>query len=91
MIVLETDTYNNIIKYIQNYDGLLIDCEKDIVQHFETVPRNTLCSIVSRENQNRCKQLHFSLNSKAEILLQQYVFDNIRCAIIATTSISLGM
>lgn len=45
MIVLTSEKYHKICRFIRNFKGLAIDCEVNLIQKFPEVPKLTLGKI----------------------------------------------
>lgn len=42
MVILEDKVFHEITDYINKYDGLMIDCEEDLIKKYPHIPDNTL-------------------------------------------------
>ncbi|XP_059612583.1 CDAN1-interacting nuclease 1 [Phlebotomus argentipes] len=74
MVVLSVEKYNNIVEFIRNFRGLMIDCEKELQKafpEFSDTPQ-VLASILSREVQARLKGTYYVIQAKSAHLLQQF-------------------
>ncbi|XP_053688084.1 CDAN1-interacting nuclease 1 [Sabethes cyaneus] len=72
MVILNYEQYNEIVQFIQNFRGLSIDCNRELVHRFPQHNPDTLGSILAREVRQRLKQSHAKISARAESLLADY-------------------
>ena len=53
--ILASEEYKELCDYIQNYKGLAIDCEMDLIDRFPQFQRLTLKAILQTELANRLR------------------------------------
>ena len=53
--ILTAEEYQELCDYIQNYKGLAIDCEMDLIDRFPQFQRLTLKAILQTELGNRLR------------------------------------
>jgi hypothetical protein len=71
MVVLDKLTYNKIIEYLNNYRGISIECEKNVVQLFPDLPHDTIRSIISRHGQILMRNCFYKLSSRTEMIVRE--------------------
>lgn len=72
MVVVTVAEYQLIVNYIRSFDGLWIECGKQILNAFSEVDPVILSSIVSREGQNRLRQTHSSVQRDIKKIMHEY-------------------
>lgn len=76
MVVLSTELYDRICGYIGQYNGLTIDCDRDIRKEFPAIDTHTLSAVLSKEWQKRIKRHHYTVLQNAQAILKRYVNKN---------------
>ena len=64
--------YQKIVTWIRNFNGLWVECGKQVQSVFPDVDPVILSSIVSREGQNRMRQQHNAISRDIKRILQDY-------------------
>ncbi|XP_055690558.1 CDAN1-interacting nuclease 1-like [Lutzomyia longipalpis] len=74
MVVIAVDKYNEIVKFIRNFRGLMIDCERELQKTFPEFSEYpiVLSSIISREVQTQLKTTYYHIQAQSSTILQQY-------------------
>lgn len=71
MVVVSTQTYDEIRKFCENFHGLTIDCEQELYKRFPEIDAQVLCAILSKEWQKINKHRHHIINRAAPNLLKE--------------------
>lgn len=73
MVVLSMELYDRICDYVAKYDGLTINCDRDMRKEFPAVDSHTLSAVLSKEWQKRIKKHHHTVVQNAQNILKRYV------------------
>lgn len=71
MVILSTETYNEVVQFIRNQNGLPIDDESDLQKEFPNITAATLNAIMAREWQERIKKSHSHVSSRIKKFIQE--------------------
>jgi hypothetical protein len=72
MVIIKDKTYNEIIDHLNNYNGLALDCENEIISKYSYLPEDTIRSIIAKQQRNVIKSFFGRFSSRSDILLQEY-------------------
>lgn len=71
MVVIDQETYKTICDYINNFNGLSIDCERILREEFKDVDSITVSAIHAKEWQKRVKHNYVNIKRSAAILVKE--------------------
>lgn len=71
MVVLATEVYNAICKFIRCFEGPAIDCEVALKEAFPDINTETVESILAKEWQQQIKLGYPRINASAKRFLQE--------------------
>lgn len=58
MVVISTETHENICRFCANFKGLNIHCEQELIKNFPDIESHVLSAILSKEWQKNIKHRH---------------------------------
>ncbi|TMW49597.1 hypothetical protein DOY81_005340 [Sarcophaga bullata] len=70
--ILATEEYKELCDYIQNYNGLAIECEMDLIERFPQIQRLTLKAVLQTELGNRLRTQCWRYSANAAKYLTLY-------------------
>lgn len=75
MVVINTETYEEIIKFCSKFKGLIwqIHCEAEVWKNFPDIEPQVLSAILSKESQKDIKHRYHIVLRSAPNLLKEYV------------------
>lgn len=71
MVIVSTQTYEEICKFCENFYGLTIDCEQELYKKFPGIDAQVLSAILSKEWQKIIKHRHHIISRAAPNLLKE--------------------
>lgn len=71
MVIVSTAEYEEVVKFINKFNGITIDCEKELVRRYPHLQSETLGSIISREGQLRIKGAHSRIVSDIKNIITE--------------------
>jgi hypothetical protein len=71
ILAMDFQIYQKICEFIRNYNGLQLDCDRDIRKAFPDIAPRTLSAILSRELQQRQIATHPKMSHKSQALLKE--------------------
>lgn len=71
MVILNTDTYNEICSFILKFSGLNIYCEEEITKAFSSIDPQVVIAILCRERQKHTRKLHHNIQQSAAQFLDE--------------------
>lgn len=71
MVIVSTQTYEEICKFCENFDGLTIDCEQELYKRFSDLDAQALSAILSKEWQKIIKHRHHVISRAGPNLLKE--------------------
>lgn len=73
MVVISTETYEEICKFCSNFKGLTFHCEQELHEKFSHIDSQVLSAILSKEWQKNIKHRHHIILRAAQNLLKEWV------------------
>ncbi|KAM7356296.1 CDAN1-interacting nuclease 1 [Cochliomyia hominivorax] len=70
--ILSANEYCNLCDFINNYQGLAIDCEIELQDKFPEIKRSTLKALLQLELTNRMRSEHWRYDAYAKKYLKRY-------------------
>lgn len=71
MVVISTETHNNICEFCSNFKGLTFHCEQELYKTFADIDAQVLSAILSKEWQKHIKHGYHIISRKAHNLLRE--------------------
>lgn len=72
MVIVSENIFRNIVNFLNNYKGLSIECDEELVEAFPELPLSTLRSIQSKYGQNIIKEFYSKKHKNFTSILMEY-------------------
>jgi hypothetical protein len=72
VVMINEITYNKIVNFLSEFQGLSIECEDEASKCFPDIPPQTIKSIISKQGQNSLKTFFFKNTKRADLILAEY-------------------